>query len=234
VLTGAWHETHRWPASENASHVVPSDVCDGWSPGTSEHAARLGIAVGRGGLRWQGLGQAAVINVVGEVDHAAFGSMPKAAATSLGSLPSAARRSTRSRRSLRRCAPVPRPGLPERVCLQLSERNVLGVVGRGPSQLIPQVPGPTPEHGIAEEPDRHPTDAGEEVTRDVGRDLAPLDGLNCAHCMDRAVYDAYVRWAGERPLTETERSIRAAPPVPLHQIRRGRSDQPDSELGRWP
>src|SRR5256885_6834484 len=63
----------------------------------------------------------------------------------------------------------------ERVCLQLSESNVFGAVGRGPSQLIRQVPGPTPEHGVAEEPDRHPPDAGEAVARDVGRDLAPLD-----------------------------------------------------------
>ena len=65
----------------------------------------------------------------------------------------------------------------EGVCLQLRERNVLGVVGRGPSQLIRQVPGPTPEHGVAEEPDRHPPDAGEALAGDVGRDLAPLDGL---------------------------------------------------------
>jgi hypothetical protein len=39
------------------------------------------------------------------------------------------------------------------------------------------VPAPTPEHGVAKEPDRHPPDAGEAVARDVGRDLAPLDGL---------------------------------------------------------
>jgi hypothetical protein len=43
--------------------------------------------------------------------------------------------------------------------------------------LIRQVLGPTPEHGIAKEPDRHPPDAGEAVARNVGRDLAPLDGL---------------------------------------------------------
>ena len=60
----------------------------------------------------------------------------------------------------------------ERVCLQLSECYVLGVVGRGPSQLARQVPGPTPEHSVAEEPDRHPPDAGEAVERDVRRDLA--------------------------------------------------------------
>ena len=65
----------------------------------------------------------------------------------------------------------------ERVRLQLGECDVLGVVGRGPSQPIRQVPGPAPEHGVAEEPDRHPPDAGEAVARDVGRDLAPLDGL---------------------------------------------------------
>ncbi len=65
----------------------------------------------------------------------------------------------------------------ERVCLQLSECNVLGVVGRGPSQLIRQNPGPMLEHSVAQEPDPHPPDAGEAVARDVGRDLAPLDGL---------------------------------------------------------
>ena len=47
----------------------------------------------------------------------------------------------------------------ERVGLQLSECNVLGVVGRGPSQLIRQFPSPTPEYGIAKEPDGHPSDA---------------------------------------------------------------------------
>src|SRR6266496_4254070 len=65
----------------------------------------------------------------------------------------------------------------ERLCLQLSKCDVLGVVGRGPSQLISQLPGPTPEHGVAEEPDRHPPDTSKAVARDVGRDLAPLDGL---------------------------------------------------------
>ena len=38
----------------------------------------------------------------------------------------------------------------ERVGLQLSERHVLGVVGRGPSQLTRQIPRPAPEHGVAE------------------------------------------------------------------------------------
>src|SRR6267378_3549067 len=46
----------------------------------------------------------------------------------------------------------------ESVRLQLSECNVLGVVGRGPSQPIRQLPSPTPEYGIAKEPDRHPSD----------------------------------------------------------------------------
>jgi hypothetical protein len=36
---------------------------------------------------------------------------------------------------------------------------------------------PRPEHGVAGEPDWHPPDAGEASARDVGRDLAPLDGL---------------------------------------------------------
>ena len=65
----------------------------------------------------------------------------------------------------------------ERVRLQLRERDVLGVVGRGPSQPVRQIPGPAPEHRVAEEPDRHAPDAGEALARDVGRDLAPLDGL---------------------------------------------------------
>src|SRR6267143_6595548 len=46
----------------------------------------------------------------------------------------------------------------ESVRLQLGECNVLGVVGRGPSQPIRQLPSPTPEYGIAKEPDRHPSD----------------------------------------------------------------------------
>jgi hypothetical protein len=65
----------------------------------------------------------------------------------------------------------------ECVCLQLSECNVLGVVGRGPSQLIREFPGSTPENGVAAEPDRHPPDAGKVVAGDVGCDLASLDGL---------------------------------------------------------
>jgi hypothetical protein len=65
----------------------------------------------------------------------------------------------------------------ERVCLQQGERNVLGVVGRGPSQLIRDFPGPTPEHRVAEEPDLHPPDAGEMFARDFGWDLPALDGL---------------------------------------------------------
>src|SRR6266566_888287 len=65
----------------------------------------------------------------------------------------------------------------QRVCLQLSECDVLGVVSRGPSQLIRQVPGPTLEDGVAREPDLHPPDTGEAFVRDIGRDLASLDGL---------------------------------------------------------
>jgi hypothetical protein len=65
----------------------------------------------------------------------------------------------------------------ERVCLQLSQRDVFRVVGRGPSKLIRDLPGSAPEHGVAEEPDRHPPDASEVVARDVCRDLAPLHGL---------------------------------------------------------
>jgi hypothetical protein len=63
------------------------------------------------------------------------------------------------------------------ICLQLSERDVLGVVGLGPPQLLGQVPGPTPEHGVAEEADRHSPDAGEPVQGDIRRDPAPVHGL---------------------------------------------------------
>jgi hypothetical protein len=65
----------------------------------------------------------------------------------------------------------------ERVRLQLSDCNVLGVVGRGPPQLFGEIPGPTPEDGVPEEADRHPPDAGEPVEGDIRRDLARVDGL---------------------------------------------------------
>jgi hypothetical protein len=65
----------------------------------------------------------------------------------------------------------------ERICLQLREGNVLGVVGLGPPQLLGEVPGPTPEHGVAEEADRHGPDAGEPVEGNIRRDLTPVHGL---------------------------------------------------------
>src|SRR2546426_5320616 len=65
----------------------------------------------------------------------------------------------------------------ERVCLQLSERNVLGVVGLGPPQPLGEVPGPTPEHCVAEEADRYSPDAGEPVEGDIRRHLALVHGL---------------------------------------------------------
>ena len=65
----------------------------------------------------------------------------------------------------------------EGVCLQLGERDVLGIVSRRPSQLVREFPRPTLEHGVAEQSDPHPPDVGEVVARDVGRDLAPLDSL---------------------------------------------------------
>src|SRR5215208_3022162 len=65
----------------------------------------------------------------------------------------------------------------EGVGLQLGKSNVLGVVGRAPSQLLRQVPGTTPQHCVAEEPDRHLADSGEALPRDVGLKLASLDGL---------------------------------------------------------
>jgi hypothetical protein len=39
------------------------------------------------------------------------------------------------------------------------ECDVLGVVGLGPPQPLGEVPGPTPEHGVAEEADRHGPDS---------------------------------------------------------------------------
>ena len=48
---------------------------------------------------------------------------------------------------------------------------------RATPRSIRDVPGPTPEHRVAEEPDGHPPDVGEALARDVGRDLAPLDRL---------------------------------------------------------
>ena len=77
--------------------------------------------------------------------------------------------------------------------MQLSECNVLGVVRLGPSELIGQVPGPTPEHGVSEEPNRHPPDAGEAVARDVGRDLTPVGGL----VQGRQRLGAQERWRKE-------------------------------------
>lgn len=65
----------------------------------------------------------------------------------------------------------------ERVCLQLSERNVLGIVGLDPPQLLGEVSGPTAEHGVAEEADWHSPDAGEPTKGDIRRDLAPM------HCL---------------------------------------------------
>jgi hypothetical protein len=65
----------------------------------------------------------------------------------------------------------------ERVCLQLRECDVLGVVGLGPPQPLGKVPGPTPEHRVAEEADRHGTDAREPVEGDIQWNLALVHGL---------------------------------------------------------
>jgi integrase-like protein len=65
----------------------------------------------------------------------------------------------------------------ERVCLQLRERQVFGLVGRGPAQLICEVPCPVPQHRIAKQPDRHLPEAGEVLTRDVGCELAAMNGF---------------------------------------------------------
>ena len=46
-----------------------------------------------------------------------------------------------------------------------------------PTQLIRHFPGPSPEHGVSEQPDRHALDASEMLARDVGLKLASLDGL---------------------------------------------------------
>ena len=65
----------------------------------------------------------------------------------------------------------------ERVCLELRERDVFGVERLRPAELIRHLPGPTPEDGVAEEPDRHALDAGKVLASGVGRELAALDGL---------------------------------------------------------
>jgi hypothetical protein len=65
----------------------------------------------------------------------------------------------------------------ERIRLQLGECDVLGVVGLGPPQLVGELPGPTPEDGVAEEADRQRPDAGEPVEGDIRRDLALVHGL---------------------------------------------------------
>jgi DNA-binding NarL/FixJ family response regulator len=61
--------------------------------------------------------------------------------------------------------------------LQLSEGDVLGVVGLGPSQLFGEVPSPTPEDRVAEEADRDGPDAVKPVDAHIQRDLAPVHGL---------------------------------------------------------
>jgi hypothetical protein len=65
----------------------------------------------------------------------------------------------------------------EGVGLQLGEGDVLGVIGLGPAQLLGDLPGPAPEHGVAEEADRDRPDAVQPVEGDVARELAPVDGL---------------------------------------------------------
>jgi hypothetical protein len=65
----------------------------------------------------------------------------------------------------------------ERIRLQLGECDVLGVVGLGPPQPVGELPGPTPEDGVAEEADRQRPDAGEPVEGDIRRDLALVHGL---------------------------------------------------------
>jgi hypothetical protein len=65
----------------------------------------------------------------------------------------------------------------ERVRLQQRQCDVLGVVRRRPAELIRQLSGAAPEHGVTEEPDRHSPDALEVIAGEIGGDLAPLDGL---------------------------------------------------------
>src|SRR5262249_170631 len=65
----------------------------------------------------------------------------------------------------------------ERIRLELCKREVLGVIGRRPAELIGDIPGSAPEDGVAEEADRHPPNAREALARDLGGEVAPLDGL---------------------------------------------------------
>jgi len=67
----------------------------------------------------------------------------------------------------------------ERICLQPCEGKVFGVIGGCPAQLVRQVPGHAPEHGVTEEPDLHSrrSDLGEEITRVLVGDLAAMNRL---------------------------------------------------------
>ena len=65
----------------------------------------------------------------------------------------------------------------ERVGLELRQGEVLGLEGRRPAEPLRDVPRASPEHAVAEEADRHPSDPVELVTRATGGEVAPLDGL---------------------------------------------------------
>jgi hypothetical protein len=107
----------------------------------------------------------------------------------------------------------------ERALLELGERDVLGFVRRGQIQLLRHVPGPTPEQGVAEEPDLHPIDVCEPLAGDLGGDLAPPDGLvqgeSVSECQSVGAWslwpgdtstDALARWSVV-PVSMTNRVI---------------------------
>jgi hypothetical protein len=65
----------------------------------------------------------------------------------------------------------------ERVRLEQRERDVLRVVGLRPPELSGDLPGPPPEHRVAEKAYRHAVDACEPVASDLFRDVAAVHRL---------------------------------------------------------
>jgi hypothetical protein len=57
------------------------------------------------------------------------------------------------------------------------QREVFRVVDRRPAELVGRLPRLTPKHGVAEEPNRHPSDPGDMVAGRVGIHFTAGDGL---------------------------------------------------------
>jgi hypothetical protein len=62
----------------------------------------------------------------------------------------------------------------EGICLQLSQCQVLRDVGFCPTQLLGEVPCPSPKHSITQETDRQCSDAREPVQSDIRGQISPL------------------------------------------------------------